>query len=202
MAQIFIKKLANYKLIVNSGREKTKCISFYSKRNLNSVIKLVSDTICSNTIHIEKNVRILFQKIGHGTKTRHYKVDADTDVFALIKDSIRNDGVSVDVKDTRFTLRIRNNISQETDTKDISFNDGKEFEDLFSFIKFLANEIEQQSKKQMLYISDKPIKSSHTIILMRTGNKQRLLQASKSFSINIPYFSSQEIAEMFQGEQR
>lgn len=110
------------------------------------------------------------------------------------------DSLSFDVKHTRFTIRIRNNISCETDTKDISFNEqDKSFDDLFSFIRFIAEQIQEQSKNQMLYISDKPIKSSHTIILMTTGTAQRLAQPVKSFSINIPYFSSQEIAEMFQG---
>lgn len=212
MVDLFIKQQPNYKFTILFPETKkfvSKSFSFFSQRTPMAVVRFLSDITCQE-FYGKKNLKIILKhttytptgrkKFKTITYYRHLIGDFTLDqIMTGFKNRVAKDSASLNTKSTRFSLCIRNNISQETDTKYLTFNHNDSYNDVFSFLQSVLQKIEQEQQKGMIYISDKPIKSSHSLVLFKSGSMQNLKQPTKSFSVNIPYFSSEEIVDLITG---
>lgn len=214
MGESFIKFQPNYKISVlfpEENKSSCKCYSFYSERTPMAVVRFFSNITCQE-FYGKKNLKIVVKhttytptgrkRVKNLTYHRHLVKDFTLEeVISRLKAKVLKDSASMPTKATRFSLCIRNKISQETDTKYLTFNDKGNYEDIFAKFRRILAEIEKKEQKGMVYISDTPIESSHTIILFKSGSMKDLKKPTKSFSINIPYFSSEEIVNLIRGDK-
>ena len=110
---------------------------------------------------------------------------------------------TIDIKNTRYRIIVQNKDSSQLDVKTFTFNSTLQFKKLYMIIKNkLYKEIEKVKEEEIVFLKTKKKKTTHYVSLMRAGNKERLLQPSRAFSINLPNYSSKEVIEIMNGGEK
>lgn len=134
-------------------------------------------------------------------KVKSYKVifkkNIEKEKMREIAQEVKRLACFIDVKETRYQLIVKNQMSAELDSKVVVFNSNLSLEELFGALKkMLDARIEEALKDEIIFDTSKLKKSTHYVTLTRAGTLERRKACSKTFKIFCPNYSSKEIIEL------
>jgi hypothetical protein len=180
----------------------TKTFSFYASKEPKAIIGLINTRFCATyDAPCKVKVKIIRDK-EIMAKTFPYHDLSIEDIKSRIEKCLFSSQGIVDVKNTRYKITVFNTISSQLDRKKYVFNCEAGFDELFSIVKNHFCELEKKVVSEELIHDDykKRRKSSHYVTLSMEGTFERSKKSSKTFKINLPSHSSQEILQLMGGD--
>jgi len=203
MDECYEKITPNFRLEITKigTKEKgIKSVRFYSTNTGKSILKSID-----SNIHIKKGIKTCkiniilndFEKKKTYKKLFNYYDWSIDDIMNSVLKSVFK--VGVDVRNTRYNLKIQNNTTPQIDTKTYSFNSHLNFKDLFYCVKRDFLEKIRAIDDEINFEFQKKVKTTHYVTLRRSGTSIRRKMNSKSFSVNMMNYSSGELINLLRG---
>lgn len=205
---VILNKLSpNFQLSMSKLVEdniETKFYSFYSAQTTKQLIKLFKQRLkTSYKTPCQFQLKLCNTETGELEKTIIYYHDIELIALkVIIIKYLMTIKEIVDTKHTRFCINIQNKTTRQIDTKTISFNSKLCMNELIKNIKKdFVIKIEKIKKEDVVFEYQQNVKTTHYITLRHTGTLSRRKTSTKSFGVNLPNHSSQELIELLRGKK-
>jgi len=193
------KLFPNTDIILWNTKERKKL--FASCYSTESVVKMKDFIVAkmSSTYNSGNNIKMAIMKKGDDGISftfPYHDVPIEKVRFNTLKTLSKMKGF-MNVKQTRFQIVVKNQMSQQNDSRVVTFNSALTFDEIVKDVeRFLNNRIEKVKKEDVLFDVGKKVKTTHYVTVTLAGTLERRKQATKTFSIFIPHYSSAEVIDL------